>query len=119
MSNIHRVMKKIEAIVKPHKFEEVQEALKEAGVAGMTVTDVKGFGRQRGHTEIYRGSEYTVDFVPKTLIEILAADDQVPAIVEVILKSANTGKVGDGKIFISPVNDVQRIRTGERGVDAL
>ena len=112
-------MKKIEAIVKPHKFEEVQEALREAGVAGMTVTDVKGFGRQRGHTEIYRGSEYTVDFVPKTLIEILATDEQVPGIVEAILKSANTGKVGDGKIFISPLTDVMRIRTSERGVDAL
>ncbi|MCE9518528.1 MAG: P-II family nitrogen regulator [Verrucomicrobia bacterium] len=112
-------MKKIEAIVKPHKFEEVQEALKEAGVTGMTVTDVKGFGRQRGHTEIYRGSEYTVDFVPKTKIEILATDDQVPLIVNAILKSANTGKVGDGKIFISPLIDVQRIRTSERGVDAL
>lgn len=119
MGNIHRDMKRIEAIVKPHKFEEVQEALKDAGVSGMTVTDVKGFGRQRGHTEIYRGSEYTVDFVPKTLIEILAADDQVPAIVDAILKSANTGKVGDGKIFISPVDDVRRIRTGEHGADAL
>lgn len=112
-------MKKIEAIVKPHKFEEVQEALKEAGVTGMTVTDVKGFGRQRGHTEIYRGSEYTVDFVPKTKIEILADDDQVQLIVDAILKSANTGKVGDGKIFISPMIDVMRIRTSERGVDAL
>jgi nitrogen regulatory protein PII len=119
MGNIRHVMKKIEAIVKPHKFEEVQEALREAGVTGMTVTDVKGFGRQRGHTEIYRGSEYTVDFVPKTLIEILAADDQVPVIVDSILKSASTGKVGDGKIFISPVNEVRRIRTGERGVEAL
>ncbi len=112
-------MKKIEAIVKPHKFEEVQEALRDAGVTGMTVTDVKGFGRQRGHTEIYRGSEYTVDFVPKTKIEILAADDQVPVIVDAILKSANTGKVGDGKIFISPLIEVLRIRTSERGVDAL
>ena len=112
-------MKKIAAIVKPHKFEEVHEALREAGINGMTVTDVKGFGRQRGHTEIYRGSEYTVDFVPKTMLEILADDDQVPLIVDVILKSANTGKVGDGKIFISPVIEVQRIRTGEHGVDAL
>lgn len=119
MGSILHVMKKIEAIVKPHKFEEVQEALKEAGVTGMTVIDVKGFGRQRGHTEIYRGSEYTVDFVPKTMLEILAADDQVAVIVDAILKSANTGKVGDGKIFISPVSDVLRIRTGERGVDAL
>jgi nitrogen regulatory protein PII len=119
MSDHRRIMKKIEAIIKPHKFEEIQEALREAGVAGMTVTDVKGFGRQRGHTEIYRGSEYTVDFVPKTMIEIVAADDQVPVIVDAILKSANTGKVGDGKIFISPLTEVLRIRTSERGVDAL
>lgn len=112
-------MKKIQAIVKPHKFEEVQEALREAGVNGMTVTEVKGFGRQRGHTEIYRGSEYTVDFVPKTMLEILAAEEQVGAIVDAILKSAGTGKVGDGKIFISEVSDVLRIRTGEHGVEAL
>lgn len=112
-------MKKITAIVKPHKFEEIQEALRDAGVQGMTVTEVKGFGRQRGHTEIYRGSEYTVDFVPKTMIEILTADDQVDAVLDAIMKSANTGKVGDGKIFVSAINDVVRIRTGERGMDAL
>jgi nitrogen regulatory protein P-II 1 len=112
-------MKRIEAIIKPHKFEEVQEALREAGVQGMTVTEVKGFGRQRGHTEIYRGSEYTVDFVPKTLIEILANDEQVAAIVKTIEEAAKTGKVGDGKIFISDIGEVVRIRTSERGADAL
>jgi nitrogen regulatory protein P-II 1 len=112
-------MKRIEAIIKPHKFEEVQEALREAGVQGMTVTEVKGFGRQRGHTEIYRGSEYTVDFVPKTLIEILANDEQVAAIIKTIEDAAKTGKVGDGKIFISEIQDVVRIRTSERGADAL
>jgi nitrogen regulatory protein P-II 1 len=112
-------MKRIEAIIKPHKFEEVQEALREAGVQGMTVMEVKGFGRQRGHTEIYRGSEYTVDFVPKTLIEILADDEQVSAIVKTIEDAAKTGKVGDGKIFISDIREVVRIRTSERGADAL
>ena len=112
-------MKRIEAIIKPHKFEEVQEALREAGVQGMTVTEVKGFGRQRGHTEIYRGSEYTVDFVPKTLIEILANDEQVASIVKIIEDAAKTGKVGDGKIFISDITEVVRIRTSERGADAL
>lgn len=112
-------MKKIEAIIKPHKFEEVQEALREAGVFGMTVTEVKGFGRQRGHTEIYRGSEYTVDFVPKTKIEILTTDEQLPAILKTITESAKTGKVGDGKIFIYEIEDVLRIRTNEHGVDAL
>ena len=112
-------MKRIEAIIKPHKFEEVQEALREAGVQGMTVTEVKGFGRQRGHTEIYRGSEYTVDFVPKTLIEILANDEQVASIIKTIEDAAKTGKVGDGKIFISEIRDVVRIRTSERGADAL
>jgi nitrogen regulatory protein PII len=112
-------MKKIEAIIKPHKFEEVQEALREAGVFGMTVTEVKGFGRQRGHTEIYRGSEYTVDFVPKTKIEILTTDEQLPGIIKTIIESAKTGKVGDGKIFIYEIEDVLRIRTNEHGVDAL
>ena len=112
-------MKRIEAIIKPHKFEEVQEALREAGVQGMTVTEVKGFGRQRGHTEIYRGSEYVVDFLPKTKIEIIAPDDEAPAIVDAIIKSANTGKIGDGKIFVSDIEDVIRIRTGDHGVDAL
>ncbi|HSJ04446.1 MAG: P-II family nitrogen regulator [Verrucomicrobium sp.] len=112
-------MKKIEAIIKPHKFEEVHEALREAGVFGMTVTEVKGFGRQRGHTEIYRGSEYTVDFVPKTKIEILTTDEQLPDIIKTINESAKTGKVGDGKIFVYDIEDVLRIRTNEHGVDAL
>ena len=112
-------MKKIEAIIKPHKFEEVHEALCEAGVLGMTVTEVKGFGRQRGHTEIYRGSEYTVDFIPKTKLEILVADERATAVVNVIQEAAKTGKLGDGKIFISEVSDVIRIRTGEHGTDAI
>lgn len=112
-------MKKIEAIIKPHKFDEVQEALRGAGVHGMTVTEVKGFGRQRGHTEIYRGSEYTVDFLPKTKIEVLTSDEQVSAVVETIVKAANTGKVGDGKISVYNVEEVVRIRTSERGIEAL
>lgn len=112
-------MKKIEAIIKPHKFEEVQEALREAGVHGMTVTEVKGFGRQRGHTEIYRGSEYTIDFIPKTKLEILISDDQCAAIVKVIVETAKTGKVGDGKIFVYDIEDVMRIRTSEHGDEAL
>lgn len=112
-------MKKIEAIIKPHKFEEVQEALREAGVHGMTVTEVKGFGRQRGHTEIYRGSEYTIDFIPKTKLEILTSDDQCSAIVKVIVDTAKTGKVGDGKIFVYNIEDVMRIRTSEHGDEAL
>ncbi|CAN5914844.1 nitrogen regulator P-II GlnB [soil metagenome] len=112
-------MKKIEAIIKPHKFEEVQEALREAGVHGMTVTEVKGFGRQRGHTEIYRGSEYTIDFIPKTKLEILTSDDQCSVIVKVIVDTAKTGKVGDGKIFVYNIEDVMRIRTSEHGDEAL
>ncbi len=112
-------MKRIEAIIKPHKFEEVQEALREAGVEGMTVTDVKGFGRQRGHTEIYRGSEYIVDFLPKVKLEILASDDRVQAVVDTIMKAAKTGKIGDGKIFISDLTEIVRIRTGERNDEAL
>ena len=112
-------MKKIEAIIKPHKFEEVQEALREAGINGMTVTEVKGFGRQRGHTEIYRGSEYTVDFLPKTKIEILTDDDQAQAVVKILGDAAKTGKIGDGKIFIYDITDVIRIRTSEHGAEAL
>src|SRR2546421_12426902 len=112
-------MKKIEGIIKPLKLNDVKEALQEVGVQGMSVTEVKGFGRQRGHTEIYRGSEYTVDFLPKTKLEILAADDQVATIVETIMQAAKSGKIGDGKIFISEVEDVVRIRTRERGIDAL
>lgn len=112
-------MKKIEAIIKPHKLDDVQEALRAVGVNGMTVTEVKGFGRQRGHTEIYRGSEYTVNFLPKVKIELLVAAEVVDAAVNAILTSANTGKVGDGKIAIYNVEDVLRIRTREHGVDAL
>ena len=112
-------MKKIEAIIKPFKMEDVKEALTEIGIAGMTVSEVKGFGRQKGHTEIYRGSEYTVDFLPKVKLEILAADDLVPKVVETILESAQTGKIGDGKIFVTPVEEVIRIRTNERGEDAI
>ncbi|CAN5350195.1 nitrogen regulator P-II GlnB [soil metagenome] len=112
-------MKKIEAIIKPFKLEEVKETLAQIGVQGMTITDVKGFGRQRGHTEIYRGSEYTVDFLPKVKVEILLDDEQVPKAVAAILESAQTGKIGDGKIFIMSVNEVTRIRTGEQGSAAL
>ena len=112
-------MKLIIAIIKPFKLEEVKTALAEIGVEGMTVTEVKGFGRQKGHTEIYRGSEYTVDFLPKVKIEIAVADEMVSKTVEAILKSAKTGKIGDGKIFVMPVEEVVRIRTEERGEAAL
>ncbi|GAA5482198.1 nitrogen regulatory protein PII [Haloferula luteola] len=112
-------MKKIEAIIKPFKLEEVKEALAEVGIQGMTVTEVKGFGRQKGHTEIYRGSEYTVDFLPKVKIEIIVDDAQAGAVSEAIVKSANTGKIGDGKVFISPVEEAIRIRTGETGSSAV
>ena len=112
-------MKKIEAIVKPFKLEEVKEALSEVGIQGMTVSEVKGFGRQKGHTEIYRGSEYTVDFLPKVKIEIVVSDDQARSVAEAIVKSANTGKIGDGKVFISPVEEAIRIRTGETGGEAV
>lgn len=112
-------MKKIEAIIKPFKLEEVKEALAEVGVQGMTVTEVKGFGRQKGHTEIYRGSEYTVDFLPKVKLEIIVSDDQAGLVAESIVKSANTGKIGDGKVFISNVEEAIRIRTGETGGDAV
>ena len=112
-------MKKIEAIIKPFKLEEVKDALHEIGVVGMTVSEVKGFGRQKGHTEIYRGSEYTVDFLPKVLIEIVLSDAQIDAAVNAILSAAKTGKIGDGKIFISPVTEAVRIRTDERADDAL
>ena len=112
-------MKKIEAIIKPFKLEEVKEALAEVGVQGMTVTEVKGFGRQKGHTEIYRGSEYTVDFLPKVKLEIIVDDEDASIVAEAIVKSANTGKIGDGKVFISPVEDAIRIRTGETGSDAV
>ena len=112
-------MKKIEAIIKPFKLSEVKDALHELGLAGMTVTEVKGFGRQKGHTEIYRGSEYTVDLLPKVKLEIILADSLVTATVEAIIKSARTGKIGDGKVFIYPVEEAVRIRTEERGEQAV
>ena len=112
-------MKKIEAIIKPFKLDEVKNALQEIGVSGMTVTEVKGFGRQKAHTEIYRGAEDLVDFVPKVKLEVTAAADTVPSVVERILTSARTGKIGDGKIFIFDVEEAVRIRTGERGREAL
>jgi nitrogen regulatory protein P-II 1 len=107
-------MKKIEAIIKPFKLQEVKDALSEIGILGMTVTEVKGFGRQKGHTEIYRGSEYTVDFLPKVKIETVVADNQVTQAVTAIIGAAKTGKIGDGKIFVSPISEAHRIRTGER-----
>ncbi|MBC7981000.1 MAG: P-II family nitrogen regulator [Armatimonadetes bacterium] len=112
-------MKKIEAIIKPFKLEEVKESLAEVGVQGMTVTEVKGFGRQKGHTEIYRGSEYTVDFLPKVKIEIVVDDAQAENVAQAIVKSANTGKIGDGKVFISTIEEAIRIRTGETGSSAV
>ncbi len=112
-------MKKVVAIIKPFKLDEVKEALSGIGVAGMTITEVKGFGRQKGHTELYRGSEYVVDFLPKIRIEILTEDGKVSGIIDTIIGAANTGQIGDGKIFVLPVGDVVRIRTGERGEDAL
>ena len=111
-------MKKIEAIIKPFKLDEVKTALQEAGIEGMTISEVKGFGRQKGHTEIYRGSEYTVDFLPKLKIELVVADSLVDTVVQTIMKSARTGKIGDGKIFVSDVEDAIRIRTEERGEKA-
>jgi nitrogen regulatory protein PII len=112
-------MKKIEAIIKPFKLEDVKEALAEVGVQGMTVVEVKGFGRQKGHTEIYRGSEYTVDFLPKVKLEVVVESDRADTVVDAIVKAANTGKIGDGKVFVSEVSEAVRIRTGERGVDAI
>jgi nitrogen regulatory protein P-II 1 len=112
-------MKKIEAIIKPFKLDEVKEALAKAGVQGMTITEVKGFGRQKGHTELYRGAEYVVDFLPKVKIEILVDDDKAADVAETIITAARTGRIGDGKIFIMPMDDVVRIRTGERGSDAI
>ena len=112
-------MKKIDAIIKPFKLEDVKEALATIGVEGLTVTEVKGFGRQKGHTEIYRGSENTVDFLPKIKLEVVLEEDQVDAAVEAIVKSAKTDKIGDGKVFISSIDSVMRIRTGETGPDAI
>ena len=112
-------MKKIEAIIKPFRLTEVKDALNELGIQGMTVSEVKGFGRQKGHTEIYRGSEYTVDFLPKIKIETVLADHQVKTAVEAIIKAAKTGKIGDGKVFVSSIEDAWRIRTDERGDSAV
>jgi nitrogen regulatory protein P-II 1 len=112
-------MKKIEAIIKPFKLDEVKEALQEVGLQGITVTEAKGFGRQKGHTELYRGAEYVVDFLPKVKIEVVLTDDLVDKAVEAIQNSAKTGRIGDGKIFISTIEDAVRIRTGETGNDAL
>ena len=112
-------MKKIEAIIKPFKLDEVKQKLTSVGITGMTITEVKGFGRQKGHTELYRGAEYTVDFLPKVKIEILAAEEMTPKIVEAIIESAQTGKIGDGKIFVTTVEEVIRIRTNERGEEAI
>ena len=112
-------MKKIEAIIKPFKLDEVREALSEIGVNGLTVTEVKGFGRQKGHTELYRGAEYVVDFLPKIKVEVVVADDRVDAVIDAIVKAAHTGKIGDGKIFVSPIEQVIRIRTGETNESAV
>ena len=112
-------MKKIEAIIKPFKLDEVKEALSEININGMTVTEVKGYGRQKGHTELYRGAEYTIDFLPKIKIEIAVSDDMVEQVKNAIIKSSSSGKIGDGKIFISPIEEVVRIRTGETNEDAL
>ncbi|MDH4164508.1 MAG: P-II family nitrogen regulator [Nitrospirota bacterium] len=112
-------MKKIEAIIKPFKLDEVKDALNAIGIQGITVTEVKGFGRQKGHTELYRGAEYVVDFLPKVKLEIIAADGLVPKIIETIETTAKTGRIGDGKIFVTPVDEVIRIRTGERGESAI
>jgi len=112
-------MKKIEAIIKPFKLDEVKDALNEIGIQGMTVTEVKGFGRQKGHTELYRGAEYVIDFIPKIKVEIVTADSLVQKVVSTIERVAKTGKIGDGKIFVYPIEDIVRIRTGERGEAAV
>jgi len=112
-------MKKIEAIIKPFKLDEVKEALQEVGLQGITVTEAKGFGRQKGHTELYRGAEYVVDFLPKVKVEVVVGDDSVEAAIDAIRKAAHTGRIGDGKIFVSTVEEVIRIRTGETGNDAI
>jgi nitrogen regulatory protein P-II 1 len=115
----HFLMKKIEAIIKPFKLDEVKEALQEVGLQGITVTEAKGFGRQKGHTELYRGAEYVVDFLPKVKVEVVLADENVERVIEAIRNAAQTGRIGDGKIFVSNVEEVIRIRTGETGVDAI
>ena len=112
-------MFKIEAVIKPFKLDEVKEALHEIGIQGMTVTEVKGFGRQKGHTELYRGAEYVVDFLPKVKLEVAVSDDMRDKVVEAIISSANTGRIGDGKIFVLPLEEAIRIRTGERGAEAV
>jgi nitrogen regulatory protein P-II 1 len=112
-------MRKIEAVIKPFKLDEVKEALHGIGIQGMTVTEVRGFGRQKGHTELYRGAEYVVDFLPKIKLEIAVTDDMVDKVVEAIVSAANTGRIGDGKIFVLPMEEVIRIRTGERGREAV
>ena len=112
-------MKKVEAIIKPFKLDEVKEALQQVGIQGLTVTEVKGFGRQKGHTELYRGAEYVVDFLPKIKLEIVVTDDMVDKAVEAIIEAANTGRIGDGKIFVLPLGESIRIRTGERGEEAV
>jgi nitrogen regulatory protein P-II 1 len=112
-------MKKVEAIIKPFKLDEVREALSEIGVSGLTVTEVKGFGRQKGHTELYRGAEYVVDFLPKVKVEVIVADNLVERVIEAVIKAARTGKIGDGKIFVTSVEQVVRIRTGESGEAAV
>jgi nitrogen regulatory protein P-II 1 len=112
-------MKKVEAIIKPFKLDEVKEALQELGVQGMTVMEAKGYGRQKGHTELYRGAEYVVDFLPKIKIEVVIADDQLTPVLEAITSAARTGRIGDGKIFVSEITDVLRIRTGESGAQAI
>jgi nitrogen regulatory protein P-II 2 len=112
-------MKLVTAIIKPFKLDDVREALSEVGVQGITVTEVKGFGRQKGHTELYRGAEYVVDFLPKVKVEVAVADDMLDQVIEAITKAANTGKIGDGKIFVTPVEQAIRIRTGETGNDAV
>ncbi len=112
-------MKKIEAIIKPFKLDEVKDALNGLGIKGMTVTEVKGYGRQKGHTEIYRGAEYVVDFIPKIRLELIVSDDQVEQVIDTIIKVARTGKIGDGKIFVLPVEHIVRVRTGETGSEAI
>lgn len=112
-------VKLVTAIIKPFKLDEVREGLSDVGVTGLTVTEIKGFGRQKGHTELYRGAEYVVDFLPKVRVEVAVADGQVESVIEAIIKAARTGKIGDGKIFVTPLDEVIRIRTGEQGDDAL
>jgi nitrogen regulatory protein P-II 1 len=112
-------MKKVEAVIKPFKLDEVKDKLNEIGIKGITVSEVKGFGRQKGHTELYRGAEYVVDFLPKIKLEIIVPDSQVDDVINTVMKGAQTGRIGDGKIFVTPLEDVIRIRTGERGEDAI